>query len=145
MDSFINVFLLVATFTTAISAIGGDTWSKEKSSFLKRLTPRGWVSVVAISIVLIFGCWKEVRSQESKLEQAKQFDIAQRDLAEANQKLDLAQKGLNEANEKLEANKTKMENINLDSKRIRFLACKWEKSGGIGPCAPSPGNPDGLP
>ena len=63
MDTLINVSLLALGFVGAIAAVGGDTWRKADEPVLKRITKRGWLSIVAFSLTLTFGVVKEFRAQ----------------------------------------------------------------------------------
>ncbi|PYP88796.1 MAG: hypothetical protein DMF61_06410 [Blastocatellia bacterium AA13] len=65
MDSCINIALISLGFLGAIIAFGGDTWRKTEGPLLKRITSRGWTSLVFLTLALVLGIWKEVRAKQS--------------------------------------------------------------------------------
>ena len=112
MDTLVNLSLLIVGFAGAIIAIGGDTWHKGTEPVLQRITKRGWLSIVALSLTTMLGVIKEFRAaetaevaamelkraeasrkelQEQLQETSVQFIKSQRSLESANQKLEKAQ------------------------------------------------------
>ncbi|MEW8626583.1 MAG: hypothetical protein AB2551_12580 [Candidatus Thiodiazotropha sp.] len=135
MDIAINIALLMAGFIGAVAAIGGDTWHKGDDPVLQRITKRGWLSIVALSLTLGLGVVKEISavdaSKEAKEAQKalrqqlsdaaisltnaeKAREKLQADLAKANQGLSASQESLEEANGRLERAQRKLAAIEPD-------------------------------
>ena len=69
----LNVGLLVSATFAAIFAIrGGTTRSNAEPRLLRRLTPRGWVSLGCIRLTFLLGVSKEVIVQSSATRQIKE-------------------------------------------------------------------------
>lgn len=94
----LNVLLLVLATMTALTAIGGETWVKNRPTFFERITRRGWVSTICLTLTLITGIAKEFvtqsESEKQKIEneqlkgqiksQLDQINGLRSDLKEAN-------------------------------------------------------------
>jgi len=78
---FINVALLLFGGVAILTAFGGDTlgqatfafdddrWSPDKVAFLKRITSRGWISLICIIITLGLGVFKDKIHQQTVSEE----------------------------------------------------------------------------
>lgn len=78
---FINVALVFFGLMAMLSAFGGDTlgqssfafdddrWSPDKVTFLKRITPRGWISLFCLVITLGLGIAKDKIHQQTVLKE----------------------------------------------------------------------------
>ncbi len=63
MDLAINVLLVFSGAVTAIAAIGGVTWHPGTQSLAKRITSRGWVSIIALIATVVCGTVKEITTK----------------------------------------------------------------------------------
>src|SRR5215207_2711334 len=70
MTIFLNILLLGCGFLGALAAFGGETWRKTDEPLLKRITRRGWLSLSCLTLALIIGCVKELRSSIAFQEEA---------------------------------------------------------------------------
>jgi hypothetical protein len=68
----LNILLLILATMTAVAAIGGETWHKEEPRFFKRLTPRGWVSLICLVLTLGAGIGKEILTQQESVKQQQE-------------------------------------------------------------------------
>jgi hypothetical protein len=72
INMLLNILLLILGTMTAFAAIGGETWRKEEPHFFKRLTPRGWVSLICLGLTLAAGIGKEILTQEESVKQQRE-------------------------------------------------------------------------
>ena len=94
MDTAINVGLLLLGFVGAVAAIGGDTWRKGAESLLRRITRRGWVSIVSLLLALSLGVIKEFQQQTATIAFEGSITNLQGRLDTATNKLSRAQRSL---------------------------------------------------
>lgn len=78
---WINIVLLIFGLVAVLSAFGGDTlgessfafdddsWSPDKVAFLKRITPRGWTSIICLFIALGLGVAKDKIQKQTVLKE----------------------------------------------------------------------------
>ena len=74
MEISINIILLLLGFIGAIIAIGGDTWLEGNQTFFKRITLRGWLSIIILFLTLSLGTFKEIDT-EIKEKELKNFNL----------------------------------------------------------------------
>jgi len=67
MDTILNIALLIVAASSTIAAFGGKTWTEEEKPLIKRITPRGWVSIVCLILALVIGIAKELHTREVNL------------------------------------------------------------------------------
>jgi hypothetical protein len=60
MTLYHNITLAVFTLLLALSAIGGETWKKDEPKAKKRITPRGWLSILLLLIICGVTIHKEI-------------------------------------------------------------------------------------
>ncbi|MFH2064212.1 MAG: hypothetical protein ABIK15_03305 [Pseudomonadota bacterium] len=120
--SLIDIIFLSSGFIFAVAAIGGDTWLKGNDSALKRITIRGWISIAALSVTLIFGVVKENNTAKEKNlaeESIKRLDMQ---LDFTNRKLKEAEKNELKAEDERKRIKTKLEDLQEQIKPVVELA-----------------------
>ncbi len=88
---FINIALLLFGLVAILAAFGGDTlgqssfafdddrWSPDKVAFLKRITSRGWTSLVCLIIVLGLGIAKDKIHQQTVLQETTSRENLEKD------------------------------------------------------------------
>jgi len=119
----LNILLLVLGSVGALAAFGGETWRNSSEPLLKRITPRGWISLLCLLCALSFGITKEIVSNRISEISAKKSLKAQADLQsrldDASQAASLAatesQKAQSALQEKLD-----VANAELAQARIRL-------------------------
>lgn len=87
MDTAINVGLLFLGFLGAAAAIGGDTWHRGDDPALMRITRRGWLAIIALSLTLFLGVAKEFRARDAAENAASDLLALQQQLHETNTRL----------------------------------------------------------
>lgn len=75
-ETLINVALVVLSTSATIAAIGGDTWIKGKAPLTKRITPRGWLSIVFAAMTFALGTAKEIISDNAQAAAEAKRDAA---------------------------------------------------------------------
>jgi hypothetical protein len=63
MSTVVNIALVASAFVTAIVAIGGDTWEKDKTPVWTSITQRGWIAIVCLALTFGLGVWKELQAR----------------------------------------------------------------------------------
>jgi hypothetical protein len=91
----LNVLLLLLSAAATLAAFGGDTWTKGSEPLLKRVTARGWFSLICLVLTLIVGAGKEIRSSRQETSLQRERDEANVRLVAANDKLESLDKNLN--------------------------------------------------
>jgi hypothetical protein len=66
MTLLLNIVLLLVGTAATLAAFGGKTWNEGAGPIEKRITPRGWFSLVCLSLALIIGTIKEFRTQQDQ-------------------------------------------------------------------------------
>ncbi|MEQ3531191.1 hypothetical protein [Pseudoalteromonas sp. XMcav11-Q] len=101
MTLLINIALLILSSTAALSAFGGDTWHKGNKPLYLRITQRGYISLLCLTLTLIVGIAKEVHETKNKI----QSDLSQKklesDLTNANNTLSNLRETLSKTREQL--------------------------------------------
>jgi hypothetical protein len=64
LELAINIFLAIFGLGATLAAFGGDTWRKGNDKLVRRITHRGWVSLVCMSVAFIIGINKEINTHE---------------------------------------------------------------------------------
>jgi hypothetical protein len=62
MTAFVNIALLIIGTTATLAAFGGETWKRGAEPLLERITPRGWISLMCLLLVLALGTVKEIHT-----------------------------------------------------------------------------------
>jgi hypothetical protein len=101
MELFINIMLLTFGFVGAITAFGGETWTKTEAPLPKRITIRGWVSISCLALALTFGIIKEIRTSYASADDAKNRSSLEQQLQLTRQQVETTQKKLDDANDRL--------------------------------------------
>jgi len=57
-----NILIAAFGLLATLAAFGGDTWDKDEPGLIKRISQRGWVSLLSIVIAFSLGIYKEVQS-----------------------------------------------------------------------------------
>lgn len=70
MKVFLNVILLVIGAAATLAAFGGETWTEGAAPIVKRITLRGWVSLVCLVLALVLGTTKEFMARNEEIQQA---------------------------------------------------------------------------
>jgi hypothetical protein len=83
----INLLLVLLSTTATLAAFGGETSRKGNESILRRLTPRGYVSLVCLLLTFVVGVLREVRSASSAEEAQRRQQGSDSALAIANESL----------------------------------------------------------
>jgi len=97
MNLLINIALLSLGFMGTLAAFGGETWKTGSEPILKRVTTRGWISIVLLTLTLVLGILKEVRGVDENAALKEEISDLQGQLK--HQKLLLASKRLAELRE----------------------------------------------
>ncbi len=83
MELLLNLLLILFGFALSIVAIGGDTCRKGKVPLVKRLLPRGWLSLALLGCTLIVGVAKELYSHDRASREARRSKAEQDALSRA--------------------------------------------------------------
>lgn len=101
MDIAVNVVLLILGAAATLTAFGGDTWERGPEPLARRITARGWLSLLCLVATLALATYKEIRSQdEAKLarkasaEREAALASANANIAALSKELDAATKHL---------------------------------------------------
>jgi cell division protein FtsB len=84
----LGLALIVLSAVSTLAAFGGETWQPGSTPLIKRVTPRGWVSLVCLASALMLGILKENLDDTASQRLARQRDEARSQLKAANTKLD---------------------------------------------------------
>jgi hypothetical protein len=107
----LNVFLLLSGALAAVAAIGGETWRKDEPRVFKRLTSRGWISIVCVVIALGIGVWKEFLVDGEGAQQ-------KRENAQLRGQIKILGDLLKDANTTLRDTQTKLTQAQVSTKKI---------------------------
>ncbi len=58
--TMLNIALVLVAAAATLSAFGGETYVKGEAPLVRRITPRGWVSVVCLAVSVGLGVAKEI-------------------------------------------------------------------------------------
>lgn len=112
--TFLNIALLTIGTMATLAAFGGKTWTEGSEPILKRVTPRGWLSLMCLLLAFFIGTFKEVLSKRddyakklaadadkaalaAQLSSSQyQLQLAKKDLDSLDQKAALTQDRLND-------------------------------------------------
>lgn len=92
VDTILNVVLLALGAAGTLAAFGGETWVGGTLPLRRRVTRRGWLSLLFMFSALCVGIVKEVRSSQSSEAAARANSKLQVELAEAKENYLAAQK-----------------------------------------------------
>lgn len=88
MDSTgLKVLLLILGTISTLAAFGGDSWEKGEAPLLRRITPRGWLSLICLTLALAAGTRSAVLDSHASADDTAQLAAAQENLRKANDKL----------------------------------------------------------
>jgi hypothetical protein len=62
MTTFLNILLLAIGTTATLAAFGGETCAKGPKRLIRRITERGWVSLLCLFLALLIGIAKEIQT-----------------------------------------------------------------------------------
>ncbi|MGA2891021.1 MAG: hypothetical protein ABSE51_23615 [Terracidiphilus sp.] len=60
MITLLNIALLAVGSAATLAAFGGETWKKGESPIYRRITVRGWVSLLCLALALFLGVAREI-------------------------------------------------------------------------------------
>jgi hypothetical protein len=83
----LNILLLLFSATATFAAFGGKTWRDGPEPLAKRVTRRGWLSLICLALALQVGIAREVRSDRQGETLTRERDQANQRLRTANTKL----------------------------------------------------------
>ena len=72
MIAILNIILAALGFGVALAPIGGETWNKKEPKLLKRITRRGWIAIILLSLSLVATIYKEKETSRRDIESDKQ-------------------------------------------------------------------------
>jgi hypothetical protein len=111
MNTILNIALLIVGAASTVAAFGGKTWIEGQEPLIKRITSRGWISVICLVLALAIGIMRELHTRsmnkqislENKLEATEAKAQADKRQSETQNELTMTQGQLAAANAKLGA------------------------------------------
>jgi hypothetical protein len=134
----LSILLLVVGTAATLAAFGGRTWEEGDDAILKRITPRGWVSLACLVLALFVGSLKEVHeaSDQAKTDADRELAAAKAEQKETEMQGDLkaAQDQIELLNTRLALADTRLQlaNTNLDALKKQANTTQDQITGGRG-------------
>jgi hypothetical protein len=97
----LNAAILVLGFAATLTAFGGETWLKGEMPLIRRITPRGWMSLASLTLALVLGMFKEESEARAAGERKTQLDKADGELEGLGAELGRTRADLKDARDQL--------------------------------------------
>lgn len=78
MEIISNILLAVFGLGATLSAFGGETWRKGTERLFRRVTIRGWISLVCIVLAFSIGVYKEISNYDRNRRLQEQSELKQK-------------------------------------------------------------------
>lgn len=122
MIAILNIVLAALGFGVALAPIGGETWNKYEPKLLKRISKRGWIAIILLTLSLCVTVYKEIEtSRREKTNDTKwqNFELGLNYLAQDFQSVSNKLEMLNNSNGKTDKNEQGFVDLKNDIQRYQ--------------------------